>query len=85
MTFVLGSLTQVFVPVHLAKNVLFDEIVGVLFGKATKGLAESYHEIVFGESQPEAVRVVELPETEMVDGKATGLVGAGVEFTVTTV
>ena len=60
-------------------------IAGVLFGNATEGLAESYHEIELGESQPEAVRVVVLPETEMVEGEATGLVGTGVEFTVTTV
>jgi hypothetical protein len=83
-TLLLGELTQVFVPVHLAKNVLFAEIVGVLFGKATVGLDESYHVIVDGELQPVAVKVV-VPETVKFDGVAVGLVGAGVELITTAV
>ncbi len=71
-----------FVPVHLAKNVLFAEIVGVLLGNATVGFDESYQVIVDGELQPVAVKVV-VPETVKFDGVAVGLVGAGVEFTVT--
>lgn len=78
----LGELIQVFVPVHLAKNVLFAEIEGVLFGKATELLAVSYQVIVDGELQPVAVNVV-VPATTKFEGVAVGLVGAGVELTVT--
>ena len=80
----LASLTQVFVPVHLAKNDLLAVITGVLLGKATVGFDESYHEMVVGELHPVAVRVVIFPETIIVDGVAIGLIGAdGLALTVT--
>ena len=68
---------------HLAKNVLFDDMLGVLLGSATVLFAVSYQVMLDGESQPLAVSVV-MPETTMVEGMAIGLVGApGLLFTVT--
>ena len=80
ITFELGTLTQLFAPVHLAKNVLLDVIVGVLLGNATVGLAASYQISV--PEQPLAVRVVVLPD-ETDEGVAVGAVGADVVLTVT--
>ena len=78
----LGSLTQVFVPVHRAKNVFVAVMAGVLFANATVGFAESYQLIVEGELQPVAVSVVVFPETVMTDGVAVGAVGEAVTFPV---
>ena len=76
----LASLTQVFAPVHLAKNVFVAVIAGVLLGKATVLFDKSYQVIV--PAQPLAVSIVVFPETVMTDGVAVGLVGAGVELIV---
>jgi hypothetical protein len=81
----LELLTQVFVPVHLAKNVLVAVMAGVLLGKATEGFEESYQEMVEGELQPVAVSVTVFPETVILDGVAVGEVGAGVELITTAV
>jgi hypothetical protein len=84
-TFVLLSLTQVFVPVHRAKKVFVAVIAGVLLGKATVLFDKSYQVIVEGELQPVAVSVVVLPETEIVEGVAVGLFGDEVELITTSV